>query len=183
MNKVQSVHASHSVSTSFAQSVGSHEKMKRIIKISIWAILLIFNQQIFGQDYRTIEGRIILNLARFDGFYGLPDSTIQCYLALLENIKAQDAEQESRLIREYELIKELGYLYEPNNFIITEEEKIIRIYFSVKDKEEINKTDWFNKIKKQKLHTFLRIRAEEIFEGTFICNELKSIEYKKLPEE
>lgn len=130
------------------------------------------------------EGRLVLNLFDFQSFYGLPDSlvrkgqdTINYYIK-----KAKEKGESYEEIETYLFLEDQGLLFTPCQFLIFEEKKA-RVYFSETDMEKIQRTDWVNKNKFEKKHTFIKMKIKSLTESIFLCEEILGIEQRAFASE
>jgi hypothetical protein len=155
------------------------------IRILFGLLLILTWQTLKAQSTERIEGRIVWNLTEIEGFYGLEDSLVQIIIDTLEKVRIvfKDSIEIMEGFKEYDLIQENGLLYNPCKFIKSAEGKKIRIYFNKKDYDQVLETNWFNKIKEEKLHTFVTMEARKNFERTYICERIIEINQRRLPDD
>lgn len=103
--------------------------------------------------------------------------TIENYISKLSAQKVLEKE-----VEEYLFLKEKNLLSIPCQFILVENQKC-RIYFKEHDIQRINKTDWINKNKKEKLQTYLTLEVRKIRNNIYFCQQIVDIgQYILIPE-
>ena len=137
------------------------------------------------KNQEVVEGRLIWNLLEFQSFYGLEDSLVNKYQDTIEYyIKNQKQKSEfDKEIDEYLYLKKMNLLFLPCQFLKVNNQKC-RIYFSEEDKKRIDETNWLNKNKKEKKHTFIKMKITKFKDLIFYCDEILEINQRLLtPEE
>ena len=128
-----------------------------------------------NKEVEVLEGRLIWNLTQFQSFYGLEDSLVKKYIGTIEYfINTQDVGENDKEVNEYLYLKEMDLLFSPCQFLIINEQRC-RVYFNKNDHLEINKTDWINKSKKEKKHTFLKMKLTKMKDLIYKCEEILEI--------
>lgn len=139
------------------------------------SILILGFSNSFCQENDTIKGFLVWNLTDFEGFYGVPDSVIDKYLAYL---KLEDPSIDEKI----ECLEESKLLYKPCEVIYTSKEERVRVFFELEeDYQKIKDSGWFNIQKTKSKHTYIEcvVQQTECLKKTVICHQLISIQTEK----
>ena len=144
-------------------------------KLLFWSILILGFSNSFCQKFDTIQGFLVWNLTDFEGFYGVPDSMIDKYLAYL---KLEDPSIDEKI----ECLEESKLLYKPCEFISSNDGERTRVFFEPeKDYQKIKDSGWFNIQKIKAKHTYIECVVEQTkcLNKSVICHQLISIKTEK----
>jgi hypothetical protein len=143
---------------------------------------LLFSVNIgFTQESKILEGRLIINFSEFQGFYGLRDPLVENYQESINLMKksSEEAEEIKAFNELYSILEEEGLLYKPCYFLKSGRNRI-RVYFTEKDSKKIEQTDWINKNKKEKKHTFIEMEVKKLRREIYVCEQILQIDYRLL---
>lgn len=149
--------------------------MKHIF-LTIIALALSFTT-VSAQQSEIIEGKLYWNLHHFEGFYGEEDSIVQMIEEHVHTLAIQHEENEEarEFLKDYRFLKANDLLYKPCQFLLTENNKPTRFYFTEADMLKIDETKWFRSMKVGKKRTYLKMKVNRIKEGIYFCEEILEI--------